>query len=128
MAGILVHIPVPTAGVALSAGVAKTVFQVVAATNHRILVKAIKVSFAGTSTTDTPVTVRVLRQTTAQHTATAEPTAGDVLDVYKIHPQSGVFEYLPIGEDIVVKGGGRLGIEATATQAQTMFVKWLIEE
>src|SRR6187200_1914628 len=81
---------------------AKTLLQLVAAANHRFVVKEIAVSFAGTSATDPPVLIEVLRQTTAgtmtalspvkandadeetlqttaQHTAIVEPTAGDIL-------------------------------------------------
>jgi hypothetical protein len=101
-----------TAEVGLSAGVAKTVLQIVAAANHRVRVERWGVFFDGVSVTAEPVQVRVLRQTTAgtmsantpkklddsiadsvlttaQDNATVEPTAGDVLDVVDVHPQNG---------------------------------------
>lgn len=116
---------------------AKTLLQVVAASNHRIKIDRLSVSFKGTSATDAPIKVRVLRQTTAgtmssltltkgndsddetlqttaQHTATAEPAAGDVLESKEVHPQTGYELILPLGQEIIVKGGGRLGIEVTA--------------
>ena len=115
----------------------KTILQIVAATNQRVLIDEIAISFKGTSPTDAPIWLRVLRQTTAgtmsaltpvknnngddetlqttaQHTATAEPTAGDVLMAQEIHPQTGYTWQAPFGRQIVVKGGGRLGIEVTA--------------
>jgi len=126
-----------TAEVALTAATAKTVVQIVAASNHRVLVTAFYAFFDGVSPTAEPVVVRVLRQTTAgtmssltpvklnnsddetlqttaQHTATAEPTAGDVLFAMEVHPQTGYKELRPLGQEFVVPGGGRLGIECTA--------------
>ena len=111
---------------------AKTIIQIVAASNHRVFIKCVDVSFKGIVVTDAPIYVRVLRQTTAgtmsaltptkgnnaddetlqttaQHTATAEPTAGDVLKSREIHPQmSGRFGpfWMP--------GGTKLGVEVTA--------------
>lgn len=112
---------------------AKTIMQLVAASNHRIIVSKIVVSFEGVTATDAPIQVRVLRQTTAgtmsaltpvkdsdsddetlqttaQHTATAEPTAGDVLESQLVHPQSSRVFVGPY----IVKGGGRLGVEVTS--------------
>jgi hypothetical protein len=82
----------------------KTLLQLVAASNHAILIDEWSISFDGTSNTAQPIRVDVLRQTTAgtmgigastikfdpdspaetiqttrQDTATAEPTAGDIL-------------------------------------------------
>lgn len=111
---------------------AKTILQVVAASNHRVVLNKIVVSFEGVTVTDAPIQVRVLRQTTAgtmsaltlvkdgdtaetlevtaQHTASAEPTAGDVLESQMVHPQSSRVFVGPY----VVPGGGRLGVEVTA--------------
>lgn len=111
---------------------AKTILQIVAASNHRVVVNKIVVSFEGVTVTDAPVQVRVLRQSTAgtmssltlvkdgdtaetlevtaQHTASAEPTAGDVLESQLVHPQSSRVFVGPY----VVPGGGRLGVEVTA--------------
>lgn len=92
---------------------AKTLLQVVAATNVRVKVREWSISFAGTSNTATPIVVDILRQTsagtmtaltlrkfntnddetlqtTAQHTATAEPTDGGDLPMKEhVHPQTG---------------------------------------
>lgn len=128
----------------------KTLLQVVAASNHRVIVKRWGVTFKGVVATDPPVLVRLLRQTTAgtmtaytpkkitdfpetvqttaQHTATAEPTAGDVLFAREIHPQQGWYEIIPYGEEIHIPGGGRLGIEVTATVSITAVPEFVMEE
>jgi len=126
-----------TAEIALSAATAKTVLQLVAATNHRVRLLAWGVYFDGISSTEAPVQVRLLRQTTAgtmsaltptknddslsetllttaQHTATAEPTAGDVLKGIEVHPQAGYEEACPFGQEFIIGGGDRVGIECTA--------------
>ncbi len=116
---------------------AKTLLQIVAVANHKVLIDEISISFNGTSNTATPIRVRVLRQTTAgtmsaltlvkdpddwdetiqttaQHTATAEPTAGDVLLVEHVHPQQGYTWQAPFGRALAIGGGDRLGIEVLA--------------
>lgn len=116
---------------------AKTLLQVVAASNHRITVNEWSISFKGTSNTASPILVEVLRQTTAgtmsaltpvkadsaddetlqttaQHTATSEPTASDVLDRVLVHPQQGYTWVATPGKELVVPGGGRLGVRVTA--------------
>lgn len=149
MAGVRLHIP--SGEISLSAGVAKTVVSATAAANHRFLVRGIKVFFKGTSATDTPVTIRLFRPTNAG-TATAvtalknhdgddetpqtagfkdysaEPTVGDVLEIWEIHPQTGLIEFLPLGEEVHVKGGGRIGLEMKAAQAQTVSAGLYIDE
>lgn len=116
---------------------AKTIVQVVAAANHGIKVTGWGISFEGVSVTATPIQVRLLRQTTAgtmsaltpvkkrdsdgdtldttaQHTATAEPTAGDVLATVLVHPQGGYSEFPPFGSEYYVGAGDRIGIEVTS--------------
>jgi hypothetical protein len=128
-------------GIATVAGVAtgtaaKTLMQLVAAANHALGLREIGVSFHGINNTHEPITVELLRQTdagtasaltlvkgddgqadtldtTAQQTFTAEPTAGDVLGVWAVHPQTGIV--IPFAEgEITVKAGGRLAIRVTA--------------
>ena len=139
-----------TAEIALAAGTAKTVLQVIAPTNQRLRVRRYSVAFDGTSATAEPVQIRVLRQSTAgtmssltpvklsagsetvqataQHTATAEPTAGDVLDAFECHPQSGFDVVLPADMPIEIPGGGRLGIECTAPAVVNVRAKIWFEE
>lgn len=113
----------------------KTIIQVVAPTNQRLLIRQIDVSFEGTSSSDEPIQVDVLRQTsagtmssltpqkwnssdsetlqvTAQHTSSSEPTAGAILLSRKIHPQTS--HTWDLGDPIPVPGGGRLGVRVTA--------------
>lgn len=124
----------------------KTIMQIVAAANHRIVIPQISVSFEGVTTTDAPIDVQIMRQstagtmsaltltkdndsddetiqTTAQHTATVEPTAGDVLARKLVHPQ-GRADFGPF----TVKGGGKLGITTTAGVSVDCIVSALIEE
>lgn len=139
-----------TGEVALSAATAKTVLQIVAASNHRVRIKRWGVFFDGVSTTAEPVQVRLLRQTsagtmssltptklgtesetlqtTAQHTATVEPSAGDTLDIAEVHPQTGYEVIFPAGEEIDVAGSGRVGIECTAPATVNVRAKIIAEE
>jgi hypothetical protein len=139
-----------TAEVALSAATAKTVIQIVAPTNQRLLIKRWGVFFDGVSATAEPVQVRLLRQTTAgtmtsltpvmlgvgsetvqttaQHTATAEPTAGNILDIAEVHPQSGYEVVVPFDQPIEVPGGGRLGVECTAPATVNVRAKIIFQE
>ena len=61
-------------------------------------------------------------------TATAEPTAGDVLDFGEVHPQNGMRWFYPAGQELIIKTAGRVGVELTAPQAQTMVVVLDLEE
>jgi len=139
-----------TVEIALSAGVAKTVIQIIAATNHKVKVKSWGVFFDGISVTAEPVQVRLLRQTsagtmtgltpvkrgtdsetlltTAQHTATVEPTAGDVMAAREVHPQSGYQEIFPMGDEVKIAGGGRVGIECTASASVNVRAEIVFEE
>lgn len=124
----------------------KTLLQVVAATNQRILIDEISVSFKGTSNTADPILVRVNRQSTAgtmsaltpvkinsgdnetlqvtaQHTATAEPTAGDILLTEEVHPQTGFAWQARFGGEIVIIGGGKLGIDVTAAASTSAIAR-----
>lgn len=139
-----------TAEVALSAGVEKTVLQIVAPANQRLKVLRWGVYFDGTVVTAEPAQIRLLRQTTggtmssltpvklgtqsesiqasAYHTATAEPTAGDVLDMCEAHTQGGYEVIFPIGQDIKVPGGGRIGIAITSPADVNVRAKIIVEE
>jgi hypothetical protein len=136
-----------TAEVALAAATTKTVIQIIAPTNHRVKVMGWGVFFDGTSATAEPVQVELLRQTsaltpvktdaaseplltTAQHTATAEPTASDVLDVVEVHPQASYERVCstPGSQLFVVGGGGRVGIRCTAPAAVNVRAKIFFEE
>lgn len=121
---------------------ATTLLQLVAPANQRVAVKQVSVGFDGITNTNIPVLVQLIRQTTAGTTSspsatikpkaddistsvqstvqdgfTAEPTYGDVLWSITVHPQTGCIFPLPIPGELIVKGGGRLGLVCTAPQA-----------
>lgn len=150
MAGIRARVSSGEEG--LGAGAAETVLQIVAAANHRVKITEYTISFKGTSATDTPVRCRIFRQTgagtsgaatvvkddvstdetlqtTARNAFTAEPTSDDALiDEFEVHPQTGTKVFLPLGQEIPVAGGGRVGFKLTAAQAQTAVVSAAFEE
>jgi hypothetical protein len=132
---------------------AKTLLQLVAAGNHGILIEEISVSFRGTSNTAEPIRVDVLRQTSAgtmgtssstivkdpddsdetlqttrQDTASAEPTAGDILLSEAVHPQQGYTWTFPFHARLKVGGGDRLGIRVTAAADVNAMVRVTGEE
>lgn len=140
-----------TAEVALTAATAKTVLQLVAAANHRVKILGWSASFDGISPTAEPVQVRMLRQTTAgtmtaltptkrddsiadtllttaQHTATVEPTAGDLLEGLEVHPQSGYQIMYPFGTEPIIGGGDRVGWELTAPANVNVRMTAIFEE
>jgi hypothetical protein len=142
---------IQTAEVALSAATAKTVIQLTSPSNHRVAVLGWGVFFDGTSVTAEPVQVRLLRQTsagtmsaltpvamdgsvgetiqsTAQHTASAEPSSGNVVDVIECHPQQGYEKIFPMGQEIILAGAGRVGIECTAPATVNVRAKIFFEE
>lgn len=134
-----------TAQIATGAS-AKTLLQIVAVANHKVLLDEISISFNGVSNTAEPIKVDVLRQTTAgtmtaltlvkdpddwdetiqttaQHTATVEPTAGDVLMSEHVHPQQGYTWQAPFGREIAIGGGDRVGIRVTAAASVSAIVR-----
>jgi len=139
-----------TSEVALVATEALTVLQVKAPTNQRLKVKRWGVFFDGIDGTAEPVQVRLLRQTdagtlssvtpvkqvagsetvqaTAGHTATVEPSAGDVIDVAEVHPQTGYEVVISFDMPIEVPGGGWIAIECTAPATVNVRAKIIFEE
>lgn len=129
----------------------RTVLQIVAAANHRVLIKEFSVSFQGTSNTATPAEVRLARQTdagtsteltpekvnegdnetlqtTARHTATMEPTTGNTIMHEHVHTQAGYTWQAPFGGEIVVIGGNRLGIVIEAAAVVNVVARFKFEE
>jgi hypothetical protein len=141
-----------TSEVALTAATARTVIQIVSAAHSPIKIKEWGVFFDSTSVSAEPVQVRLLRQssagtmssltpvertitgvtltTTAQHTATVEPGAGNVLAVREVHPQSGYQEKFAPGDEIIVGGtsAARIGIECTAPAGVNVRAEIVFEE
>ncbi len=129
----------------------KTLLQVVAAANHRVLVKEWSISFDGTSNTAEPILVQLLLQsdagtmsaltpthfyqgddetlqTTAQHTSTGEPTGTTEFMGEQVHPQGGYTWQAPFGGELVIEGGSRLGIAVTAAVGVNAKVRIIFEE
>ncbi len=148
MAGILATLT--TAEVATGTS-QKTIIQIVAAANHRVLVHEWGISFDGTSNTDAPIEVELLRQTTAGtmsaltaiavyegldetiqttglHTASAEPTGTTLLRGMQIHPQGGVVWQAPFGQAIIIEGATRVGIAVTAAVGVNAIAYFNFEE
>lgn len=130
---------------------AKTVLQLRAAANHRVKLLSWGIYFDGIVVTDPAVVVELLRQTTdgtmtavtarknddslaetmqtdGGHTATAEPTAGDILENKEIHPQQGYEKIYPFGAEIIVGGGDRIGIRVTAPNNVNCLPEMTFEE
>ncbi len=129
----------------------KTLMQVFCAANHAAMIEEISISFNGVVNTNEPILVQVARQTTAgtltagapvkdpddaaealqtdyAHTATAEPTKGDVLMHEYVHPQSGFIWQAPFGSKIKIGGGDRLGVIVTAPNSVSAAVRVVGEE
>ena len=143
-----------SASVALLAATAKTVIQIAAPANQRVKLSRLGISFDGGTSTSVPARVRILRQTTAgtftsatnapvpleseltetvqtnyQVGATAEPTAGALLDDFAVPTFDGQYlDYPPFANEIIIQGGGRLGVEVTAPAAVNVRVTVEIEE
>ena len=139
-----------TNAVALVANTAKTTVQILAPANHRVKIIGWGVYFDGTSATNQPVRIRLLRQTgagtmtsltlnktvpcseslltTGSHSATVEPASGDILDQVTCHPQQGYEVKFAPGQEIVLGGTDRCGIELLAVQVVNATAKILFEE
>ena len=144
-----------TQDMALVAATAKTVIQIKAATNQRVKILSWSVFFKDTVASDTPVEVQLIRQSTAiggtptaltgikmdtgmaetlqttaaiYGTSPTEPTTTDVRKMLKVHPQSGYEVIYPYGQELILIGGGRVGIVMTAAQTQSVDVQIDFEE
>lgn len=132
-----------TAGdIALAAATAKTILNVINATNGLLRAVEIGVSFDGVSATAEPVTVELCKSTqatagtstahtivqsggptrTVQATAarnyTAEPTALTVVKRWLVHPQTGLLVQFPLGrEPEQVTSANALCLRCTAPAA-----------
>lgn len=117
-------------------GAAKTLLQLVAPANQRVHVKRIVVTFRGVDATQPPIKVDLLVQTsagtmtaltlvkdppdsdetiqtTAQHTATAEPTAGSIRRTRLVSPVAAYEFFFGSQNPLPILGGTRLGVRVT---------------
>lgn len=135
--------------VQLTASTNRTLCQMIAPSNQRLLLKKGSVSFNGITAADPPVLVELLIQTTAgtmssltpakktstddeslqatgQYAASAEPTASTVLWREFFHEQTGGPLNFPV--DLPVPGGTRLGLRATpSTLTAATFAAFALE-
>ena len=116
---------------------AKTLLQIIAASNHRVVIKEWSIAFEGTSNSAAPIQVDVLYQSgdgtlsaltlvkakagddetlevTAKHTSTSEPTPGNVLFSTFVHPQTGRDWQARFSDEYIIPGGSTLGFRVTA--------------
>jgi hypothetical protein len=131
---------VSLASTSLVGSTAKTVIRVKAPTNQRAKILGYGFYFDGTSNSAQPVQIQIGRisadgtlstatilpnedeltetfQTSIGLNASAEPTYSNYMKTLTVHPQLG-YEYLaPMGQEIIVKGGGMLGFVITAPAA-----------
>lgn len=133
----------------VSVSTLETIMQLVAATNHRVKVLEIGVSFAGTSSSAEPADIDVQRQssagtssaltpvklddsiadtllTTARKTFTAEPSGSDVLISQHVHTQAGWIWRPPT--DLIIGGGDRLGVRVTIASSTALNGYIIFEE
>ena len=152
MAGVLCH--VNSGEVALVAATAKTVLQIKAAANQRVIVKALRMTGKQPAGgTDTPVKVRLTRstanfgtgttatpgkndptdsetiQTTAAANFSAEPTSPTDSGLWwEVQLQSGVEEFLPPGMEIKIPGGQSAQFELISVATPTVLITATFEE
>lgn len=139
------------AAVSLSAATAKTLVQIVPASNAPIELIEVEISFNGVTATEVPVKVDILRQSTAgtssaltlvndrEHesasakctalqTFTAEPTAGNILRSWEVTPVGGLFVVqFPLGREPRALSN-RIGLRVTAPQAETVSAYMTIQD
>ena len=155
MANLQFSVSTPSGGVAVASdGNHHTILAVAAPSNQRVKITHVSFYFKGVTPTDTPIQVRVLRQTKATGTSggtvtpantnavsesiqssatygyTAEPTAGVILFEDFVQPQLGSGITFPISEEFICPGGGQIGVEVTilAGNANTCNATILCEE
>jgi len=128
---------------AVAAATVETLIQLLAAANHRVALLGYGVGGTGTSNTEEPGNIDILRQTTAgtasaltlvklddsvaetllttgQYLFTVEPAAGDVLRSHTLHPQAAMDIRDAFSREIIMGGADRIGIRATFADAQNL--------
>lgn len=127
-----------------------TVLQVKAPTGISIKVLGWSISFDGVSVTSAPIQVMLSRQSTngtmtattavkiqnvpetiqstVAYQATSEPTGGDILDSFEIHPQGGIDIKYPEGEEPIIEQDSYVGIIVNSSGSVNCRVKMICEE
>lgn len=122
---------------ALSQDTVETLIQLSAPANQRVKLVRWGVFFDGTQPRNEPIQVRLIRQessgtadalslvkldnslsetvrSTARYNFSVEPSGSSVIESYNIHPQQGIYVPYVLGQEILISGGGRLGIDCNA--------------
>lgn len=139
-------VPFTDIAVNVAASPGKTIAQITNPSTQRLTIIEFVASFDGVTAGNTPVIVRLVRQSTAGtpsgnttptpvqddpggpaalQTAvvagaaawTTEPTVTDVLWQERIHPQSGQPYQLPLGREYLIAASSRLGVVMWAAQS-----------
>lgn len=152
MAGV--QFSVNSGEVALVAATPKSLLQIKAASNQRVLIRGLKImGKQAAGGTDAVVKVRLTRSTASFGTFTGatankgNPSNGETLQTtcgsnasvepttptdggiwWEVQPQSGVIEFYPPGLEIQVPGGQSVQLEATSTGTPTLTVTATCEE
>lgn len=140
-----------TGEISLTGASAKTIWEMTAAANHRILIHELSIMFKGTAVGNEPVTIELTRfattgtgtagtsqkvdpdysetlQATWKYNDTVEPASQTALRTWYIHPQSGIIYPLPFDRLIPIPGADLIGIRCTADDAVTVGALILAEE
>lgn len=136
---------------------AKTLVQIVSGANHAVTLHRLMVSFEGVTATDEPILIELVRQsdagtmsaltvvgmddadqdtfdTSAQHTASVEPTGTGVIFSTYLHPQcAGDWAFNPYTDaprigTAAALSMGRLGVRVTADDDVNATVTVIFEE
>ena len=134
------NVQIRTLEVAYTASTPTTAIAIAAPSNQRIKVKGIEVFGKGTSNTDTPVKIELLKaaslasgtagtvvsstldtdfgetpQATVSGNYSAEPTytTSVIMRVWEVQPQTGLIVYFPMHDEIKIKGGGAFAVRVT---------------
>jgi len=128
---------------AVAAATVETLIQLLSVANHRVALLGYGIGGEGTSNTEAPGVIDILRQstagtasaltlrklqatisetllTTAQYIFTAEPTPGDILRTHTVHPQAALDIRDAFSREIIMGGAERLAMRATYAQAQDL--------
>jgi hypothetical protein len=152
MAGVLAH--VNSGECSLVANTAKSILQLIAPTNQRLIIRALR--FFGKQPaggTDTPVKIRLTRSTSSFGTFTTatahknDPNDGETLQAtcganasaeptsptdgglwWELQPQTGIIEPLAPGQEIKVPGGQSVQFEFTSPGTPTVMCEVTYEE
>lgn len=150
----MAHYSINVTGEALAASTVETILQVVAGATKPVRVSRFGISFNGVSVTDQPVRVELIRLSSdgtssafvpkkldsnsensiaqGRTAHTAEPTAGDVLEVHYISPAGGnlveVFSPGYPDERPIVAPSGRIGLRVLSTAAVNVSAFLIFEE